>query len=266
VQDLTQNRNVNFLSSSSPGDTNTVNLQADVAYSSVFQQSTEFRTPVLQDTRFGATPITIVKSSSAPAGLTNITTHQLKTLAANGSAPAWFFTGNTNDTQTIYFINRDPTAGQRVTLFKEALFTGNPISYQWNTTNSAFVNDPTGRNAAQIATHLNQYGPAISYLVTADAATVNGGQNVISYNGSKPFIGNYSPVSNNYGPLSNGQYSLWVYEHLLNRASASGNVTAFRNALIAAIQTELLTSPNSIPLNRLNVERTADGAPVAPIE
>jgi hypothetical protein len=266
VQDLTQNRNVNFLSSSAPGDINTVNLQADVAYSSVFQQSTEFRTPVLQDTRFGATPITIVKSSSAPAGLTNITTHQLKTLAANGSAPAWFFTGNTNDTQTIYFINRDPTAGQRVTLFKEALFTGNPISYQWNTTGASFVNDPTGRSATQIATHLNQYGPAISYLVTADTATVNGGQNVISYNGSKPFIGNYSPVSNNYGPLSNGQYSLWVYEHLLNRASASGNVTAFRNALIAAIQTELLTSPNSIPLSRLNVERTADGAPVAPIE
>ena len=39
VQDLTQNRNVSFLSSSTPGDTNTINLQADIAYSSVFQQS-----------------------------------------------------------------------------------------------------------------------------------------------------------------------------------------------------------------------------------
>ena len=113
---------------------------------------------------------------------------------------------------------------------------------------------------------MNQYGPAISYLVTADAANVNGGQNIINYNGWKPFKGSYSPVSNDYGPLINGQYSLWVYEHLLNRASASGNVIAFRDALISAIQTELLTSANSISLNRLNVERTADGAPVAPIE
>jgi hypothetical protein len=115
-------------------------------------------------------------------------------------------------------------------------------------------------------THLNQYGPAIGYLVTADAANVNGGQNVISYNGWKPFSGLYSASGNDYGPLINGQYSIWVYEHLLNRASASGNVVAFRDALIAAIQTELITSPNSISLNRLNVERTADGAPVAPIE
>jgi hypothetical protein len=266
IQDLTQNRNVSFLASSTAGETNTISLQSDIAYSSVFQQSTEFRTPVLQDTRFGATPITIVKSSSVPAALNNITTHQLKTLAANGSVPAWFLTGNTNDTQTIYFINRDPTAGQRVTLFKESLFTGNPISYLWNTNSQSFVNDPTGRNAAQIVTHLNNYGPAISYLVTADAANVNGGQNIISYNGSRPFVGDYSPLSNDYSPVIDGHYSLWVYEHLLNRASASGNVVAFRNALITAIQTELLTSANSLPLSRLNVERTADGAPVAPLE
>lgn len=266
IQDLTQNRNVSFLASSTPGDTATANLKSDIAYSSVFQQSTEFRTPVLQDSRFGATPITLVKSKTAPASLNNITTHQLKTLAANGSVPAWFLTGNTNDTQTLYFINRDPTAGQRVALFKEALFTGNPISYFWNTNTQAFVTDPTGRNASQIATHLNSYGPAISYLVGADAATVNGGQNIIAYNGSKPFIGNYSIQGNDYTPVVNGQYSLWVYEHLLNRASASASVLAFRNALIKAIQSELLTSPNSIPLSRLNVERTADGAPVAPLE
>lgn len=266
IQDLTQNRNVSFLSLADAGDTNTINRPSDIAYSSVFQQSTEFRTPVLQDSRFGATPITLVKSSSAPAGINNITTHQLKTLAANGSVPAWFLTGNTNDTQTIYFINRDPTAGQRVTLFKESLFTGNPISYFWNATSQSYVNDPTGRNASQIVTHLNSFGPAISYLVTADSANVNGGQNIIAYNGVKPFNGAYSPLGNDYSPVIDGQYSLWVYEHLLNRTTASGNVIAFRNALISAIQTELLTSPNSISLGRLNVERTADGAPVAPID
>lgn len=266
IQDLTQNRNVNFLASSTPGDASTVNLQSDIAYSSVFQQSTEFTSPVLQDTRFGATPITLVKSTSAPAAITNITTHQLKTLAANGSAPAWFFTGNTNDTNIIYFINRDPTAGQRVTIFKEALFTGNPISYQWNTGSGQYVIDPTGRNASQIVTHLNSYGPAISYLVTADSINVNSGLNVLNYNGARPFNGPFVNTTNDYAPLITGKYGLWVYEHLLNRTTASGNVIAFRNALIAAIQTELLTSPNSLPLSRLRVERSADGAPVTPIE
>jgi hypothetical protein len=266
VQDLTQNRQVLFLASSTPGLTNTAAAQSDLAFSSVFQQATEFTTPTLEDSLFGATPINLVKSSSAPAAITNLTTHQLKTLAANGSAPAWFFTGNTNDTQTIHFINRDPTAGQRVTLFKEALFTGNPIQYQWDTAKSQFVVDPTGRNATQIATHLNTYGPAISYLISADSFTVNNGLNVLSYNGAKAFHGTFNNTANDFGPIIHGQYSLWVYEHILNRSTASTNVRAFRDALIAAINGELQTSAFSVPISRLRVERTADGAPVAPLE
>ena len=266
VQDLTQNRNVNFLASSTPGDTNTVNLQSDIAFSSIFQQATQFTTPVLEDALFGATPINLVKSSSAPAGLTNITTHQLKTLAANGSAPAWFFTGNLNDTNTIHFINRDPTAGQRVTLFLEALFTGNPIQSQWDTTQQKFINDPTGRNAAQITTHLNAYGPAISYLISVDSFNVNGGQNVLSYNGSKAFKGTFSNTANDFSPVISGQYSLWVYEHLLNRTTAAANVRNFRTKLIESIDAELQVSAFSIPISRLRVERQAEGAPVAPVE
>jgi len=266
VQDLTQNRNVNFLNSATPGDTNTINLPSDIAFSSVFQQSTEFLSPTLEDVSFGATPIVLVKSQTAPASLTNITSHQLKTLAANGKLPAWFFTGNTNQTEDIVFINRDPTAGQRVTLFKEAIYTGFPISYFWDASQNAFVNDPTGRTAPQIRDHLNNFGPAISYLVTVDAFAVNGGANVLRYNGSLPFNGTFNNANNDYSPLYNGQYSLWVYEHLLNRANASGNVRTFRDALVAAIAVRLETSPFSVPISRLKVERTADGAPVAPIE
>ncbi len=266
VQDLTQNRLVNFLASSTPATTNTINLQSDIAFSSVFQQATEFTTPTLEDSLFGATPINLVKSSSAPAGITNITTHQFKTLAANGAVPAWFLTGNSNDTQLVHFINRDPTAGQRVTIFKEALFTGNPIQYAWDTSRNEFVVDPIGRNAAQITTHLNTYGPAISYLISVDSFNVNGGQNVLGYNGSKAFAGTFSNTANNFSPVINGQYSLWVYEHLLNRTTASANIRAFRDALIASINAELEVSAFSVPISRLRVERTADGAPVAPIE
>jgi hypothetical protein len=266
LQDLTQNRNVNFLASANPGDTNTVNLPSDIAFSSVFQQSTEFLTPKLEDVRFGATPIVLLKSKTAPASFTNITSHQLKTLAANGRLPAWFFTGNTNDTGDLVFINHDPTAGQRVALFKEALFTGSPISYYWDAAKAAYVNDPTGRNATQIRDHLNNFGPAISYLVTADAIGVNGGANVLRYNGALPFVGTFNNVSNDFTPLYNGQYSLWVYEHLLNRSTAAANVKTFREALVAGIGVALKSSAYSVPIDRLNVERTSDGAPVAPKE
>jgi hypothetical protein len=180
--------------------------------------------------------------------------------------PAWFLTGNSNDTQLVHFINRDPTAGQRVTIFKEALFTGNPIQYAWDTSRNEFVVDPIGRNAAQITTHLNTYGPAISYLISVDSFNVNGGQNVLGYNGSKAFAGTFSNTANNFSPVINGQYSLWVYEHLLNRTTASANIRAFRDALLASINAELEISAFSVPISRLRVERTADGAPVAPIE
>lgn len=276
VQDLTQNRNVSFLASSTQGNVTQVSLPSDIAFSSIFQQATEFTEPVLEDRLFGATPIHLVKSTSAPAGITNITAHQLRTLAANGSVPASFLTGNSNNTQTVYFINRDPTAGQRVTVFLNSGFTGEPISYRLDPEGSGnYVVDvgqaPTfipGRNPNQIAQALSTSAqPAISYLISADSYNLlNAGQNVIAYDGFKSFAGTFNNVSNDYSPIINGQYSLWVYEHLLNRTTASQNVRSFLDALVAAIEHELETSFSTIPSSRLRVERQADGAPVAPLE
>lgn len=266
IQDLTQNRNVSFLSSSTPAVTNTVNLQADIAYSSVFQRSTAFTTPTLDDARFGVTPVFFVKSSSAPAGLTNITVQQFRTLAANGAVPGWFLTGNTNDTALVSYISRDPTAGQRVIVQKENGFTGSIISYTWDAANSKFVLDATGRNSTQIRDQLNVSGPAVSFLTGVDAINVNGGANILSYNGVFPVLGNYSATANDHSPVISGRYSQWGYEHILSRTTASQNVKKFRDALIAAIDQELQTSPFSIPLSKVKVERTGEGAPVAPRE
>ena len=266
IQDLVQDRNVALLASSTPGVTNlTTGVKSDIAFSSIFQAATEFPTPVLNDATFGATPINFVKSSLGTAGITNITTHQLKTLIANGSVPAWFLTGNTNNTQTIYFVNRDPSAGQRVTVLLESLFTGNPASYFWTNNTVGWVVDPTGRTASQITTHLNSYSNAISYLISEDSYNVNSGLNVLNYNGNKAFKGTFSNVAvNDFTPVIDGQYSLWVYEHLLVRTTAPAYLTSYRTALINSIATQLLTSSFSIPINRLRVERSADGAPVAP--
>lgn len=266
IQDLTQNRNVNFLANSTAGDTNTVNLQSDLAYSSVFQRSTAFTTPVLEDVRFGVTPVFFVKSSSAPAGLTNITVQQFRTLAANGSVPGWFLTGNPNDTELIHYVSRDPSAGQRTIVQKENGFAGSPIFYNWETATSKFVIDPTGRNSTQIRDLLNISGPAISYLTGVDAVNVNGGANILAFNGVKAFNGSYSKVANDQSPVVLGQYSQWGYEHLFIRSTASANVKAFRNRLIQAIDLDLQSSAYSIPLSKVRVERTAEGGPVSPVE
>lgn len=266
IQDLTLNRNVNFLSTSTPGNTNTVNLPSDLAYATVFQRSTPYTTPILEDARFGVTPVLFVKSSTAPAGLTNLTTQQFRTLAANGAVPGWFLTGNPADTGLIYYISRDPTAGQRVIVQKENGFNGSIISYTWDTATSKFIIDPTGRNSTQIRDTLNISAPAVSYLTGVDAINVNGGANILSFNGVRPAVGTYSAVANDSSPVINGQYTQWGYEHLLSRTTASANLKSFRDGLIKAIDTELRSSPFSIPLSKLKVERTAEGGPVSPVE
>lgn len=270
IQDLTLNRDVAFLASANPGDTNIVGpgFKSDIVFSSLYQQSTPFRTPVLEDIIFGATALALVKSSSAPASLTNITTRQLAVLAANGAVPSWFLTGNTNETTPIHFLNRDPGAGQRVALFKEARFTGSPISYIWDAGAGGFVHDPVGRtSAAEIRNNLNLFGPAIGYLTMLDAFGVAGGANLLSYNGVLPITNRpFNDVENDYSPVFNGQYSLWVYEHLLNRPTASSDVRAFRDALVTTIKLKLETAAFSVPLHRFRVERSFDGGPLVPIK
>lgn len=266
IQDLTQNRPVNFLSSSTAGDIGTVNLPSDIAFSTVFQRSTPFTTPTLEDVAFGVTPVFFVKSSSAPAGLTNLTTQQFRTLAANGSVPGWFLTGNTNDTALVYYVSRDPSAGQRTIVQRENGYTGNPIFYTWDTATSKFVIDATGRNSTQIRDLLNVSGPAVSYLTGVDAVNVNGGANILAFNGVRAFVGAYSKVANDHSPVTQGQYSQWGYEHLFVRTTASANIKSFRTRLVQAIDLDLQTSAYSIPLSKVRVERTAEGAPVSPLE
>ena len=190
---------------------------------------------------------------------------QFRALAANGKLPAWFFTGNTNDTQDIHFIQRDPSAGQRTIIQGENGYAGTPIAYQWNSNTLAFVIDTVGRNSTQIRDQLQVSGPAISYLTGVDAVVVNGGANILAQDGNKAFLGSYSSLSNNHNPVITGQYTQWGYEHLLSRTTASGNVTSFLAALLAAIDVDLQTSAYSLPLSRVKVERSAEGGPVTPL-
>jgi len=269
IQNLTQGTTATFLASTNAGNYTLTTNTAEIAFSSVFQASTPYTSPVLNDTIFGATPVYWVKSTNAPVGLTNITAQQVKELLANGYLPASYFTGKTNDyTNNIYFITRDTSAGQRVIAFRDAGFTGSPLAFVNNGT--TWVSDPTGQTSSTtIDTQLNKYGPAISYLTGPDAITVvtNGatGGAILSYNGTLPFVGTtLSSDTNNYAPLINGQYSLWGYEHLLSLPGTTGNTGKFLTNLQAQLLSTLTTYPYSVATNSLNVSRTSDGGLVSP--
>jgi hypothetical protein len=264
IQNLTQGTSATFVSTNVGNYTTMVTNTANFAFSSVYQVSSPYTTPVLQDLIFGATPVLWLKSVNSPASLTNITSQQVKELLQNGYLPASYFTGNTNDfTNNIYFITRDYTAGQRVIAFRDAGFTGSPVAFVNNGTN--WIEDLTGQTSTTtIDTQLNKYGPAISYLTGTDAITVTNGS-ILSYNGVFPFTGtSLSSVSNNYAPLITGQYSLWGYEHLLSPQGTSGNSYKFLTNLQASLVSFLTTYPYSIQTNLLQVSRNADGGLVSP--
>src|SRR4029077_15067310 len=62
VQALAQNTSQSYFSSSTPGVTNLVSHQADLALSYVFQVTTVFQAPALSDTLVGVQPFASVKS------------------------------------------------------------------------------------------------------------------------------------------------------------------------------------------------------------
>src|ERR1700722_7326220 len=57
IQNLTQGTTAAFLASTNAGNFTLTTNTADIAFSSVFQASTAFTTPTLNDTIFGATPV-----------------------------------------------------------------------------------------------------------------------------------------------------------------------------------------------------------------
>lgn len=271
VQNLTVPTPAQFYTSTTPGVTTTASHAVDFAFSSVYQATTPYTTPVLDDPQnLGVTPILWIKSTNSLPGITNITSQQIKELASAGALPGYFFTGNTNDTALVYFVTRDVTAGQRLIVLRDAGFTGaSPQAYYNNGTQWVF--DGTGRTSTSLViAQLNTYSNAISYLTGVDGISVLNhgltGAAVLSYNGVYPFLNtnSLSSVSNNYSPVINGQYSLWGYEHLLKPSTLSGTALTLYNVIFNALSTNVSSQYTISPVSTLNVGRDSDGGIIYP--
>jgi hypothetical protein len=265
IQSLTGNGTVNFYSSATQGVTNLVAAKVDVGGSVVYQSDYAYPTPVLSDSTYGVTPTIFAKSPQVPAAISNLTSQQIRYLEANGSASASFFTGNAADTTTIYWIMRDIGAAHRIISSDEAGFTGTALAYYYNTTSNAWFLDTVGRTSWPVIVGMitNNYGPCITFLPPNQAVNVNPA-NILSFNGSFPFRGTYSTVTNDYSPTINGQYTCWGFEHIMTAPTADPNIKAFAAALESGVQSNMVTSPYSIPLPRVNVTRSSTGGLVTP--
>jgi hypothetical protein len=262
VQALTVNSTITFLSSSTAGDTSTTTHTADLALSDVFQSSTLFTSPALTDTNVGVQPFAWVKSSTAPASVTNISIQQLQAFLSGGVLPLSYFSGNTADSSLVYLVGRDSGSGTRITAELDSLFVGTPIL--WAPNGSCVWALSTGfTSGSGIAGVLNgACSASIGYLGIADAKTVNSGGNILAYDGTKPFLGLITVPD--FAPVRRGQYSLWSYEHLFKSTTASANVNAFYGRLASEIDSDLATSTTAIQVGSMLVSRLADGGPIAP--
>jgi hypothetical protein len=263
IQSLTGNGTVNFYASATQGVTNLVAAAVDVGGSVVYQSDYPYGAPTLNDSTYGVTPTIFARSPQVPATITNITSQQLRFIEANGSAPAWLFTGNTNDTMVIYWIMRDLSAAHRIISADEAGFTGNALGCVY--TNNAWVLDPTGQTSWPLILKMitNYYGPCLTFLPPNQAGNISP-TNIISFNGNFPFRGSFSTVTNDYTPTINGQYTCWGFEHIMTAPTANANIIAFATALESGIQSNMVTSPYSIPLPSVNVTRSSTGGLVTP--
>jgi len=241
-----------------------INKTPDIAFSDIYPASA---TPPIAGTAFersvlGVIPFVYVRSA-ALTGVNSITREQAYLLmTASGSIagidgmPATYLGGSS--AAPVYLIGRDSGSGTRITVHKDVGFNGNPTLWATNGA-GAYVLTNGYSSGSNVRNVVKGKSDAIAWLGLSDALQIvtNGFASMMAYQGVP-----YSEPA-----VANGAYTLWGYEHVVNRAGAlSANQVKVRNALIYAItnatfqSTYLYTNAN-VRLNQMNVQRGADGAP-----
>jgi hypothetical protein len=245
-----------------------VNKTPDLALSDVFPESA---TPPLNLADFdhsivGVVPFVFVRNNGL-AGITNITREQANLLltasgvTTNGTQiipgmPATYLGGVS--TNPVYFIGRDPGSGTRITVHKDIGFTGDPTEWALDASNNYILTN--GLSSGGLLRNVVAAKPdAIGYLGLADFSAISTNAASLSFNGI-PF---------SHANVTHGSYSLWGYEHVVNRAGAlSSNQQAVRDALLKAITDTAYQGTNPLYTNsftsvsEMQVERGADGGTI----
>jgi hypothetical protein len=285
--------NTTWLASGSLSSTGTPNLAAgtemayaDAAMSDVFQDSTIFQTPAIDNSEvIGVIPFEWCRNAGSPASLSNMTSMLAQELLSVGSVPLQLWSGNANDAGTlVYVTGRNFDSGTRVTGFAESGFgAGSPPNQVQVLANAANIATNVSAYPAQtvlgvyfplgesgyssgglVSGALNVYGTdsstntgdigwIVGYLGVTDANNVTNGA-PMTWNGVA-----YSPTA-----VENGQYTYWGYEHFNYNNNVSGNsltvLTTLENDLYNAVVDP--TPYGGLPLAKMTVGRSVEGSPV----
>ena len=241
-----------------------INKTPDVALSDVFPSSA---TPPIAESSFnraviGVVPFVYVRNN-AMTGVTNITREQAVLLmnssgviGGNAGMPATYLGGTSPN--PVYLIGRDSGSGTRISVHKVIGYNSNPVLWATNGAGTYVLTNgyPSGGNQRDV---IKGKADAIGYLGLPDFINIQASATRLSYQGV-PFTA---------AAVATGSYSLWGYEHLVNRAGGlSANQLLVKNALVSAITDPVYQSTvpayndNFVSVSEMQVERGADGGPI----
>ena len=241
-----------------------VNKVADLSFSDVYPGAASPPIPAssFEAKQVGVVPFVFVKSNAGMGGVANITRDQailLMTATGDGGMPASFLGGA--GTGSIYLIGRDSGSGTRITTEKVIGFVGSPTLWATNGLGQ-FVSTNGYSSGSLVRTVVGNTPNTVGYLGLSDYLPIAGTATPLSYNG----------VAFTSENVANGSYSLWGYQHVVNRAGGlSANQALVRNALLGAISDASFQATNSVytnsfvALSAMQVLRGADGGPISSI-
>lgn len=269
---LTSGATVTYLNSTTPGVFTTTPLNADFAFSDVFQESTATLEPALVDNIAGIIPFIWTRGFSCSTKVVNVTAKLAEAIYNVGYLPLKMFTGVGTDTGIVNTTGRNSGSGTRGTILSEIGFGALATVTQRKVSGGNWVADGVGYSSnsgitadlvQNVSTSAQGTGGSIGWLDISDSDIVvnhslaNGGNAArLSWNGVP-----YSKTN-----VQEGLYSGWGYEHLYHTDAIEdgSDEQIFRDALLQQIDDDLATSTFAIQSSSMKVIRLADGARITP--
>lgn len=241
------------------GQAATVDEEAEIAMSDVFQGSTVFQNTELIDTVVAVVPFKILSGKGAPASLTNITSLSFQALYSAGKVPLALVTGqNADRTTKLYAMGRDNSSGTRLTTLADTGLGALSTVIQYSFDGATYLSQGNGGytsggnvRTALSATATGALGYNIAYIGLSDSVgALTAGAKELSYNGVT-----YSATA-----VAEGSYTLWGYQHLFTRE----DIGEVENDVATALANSLIANPGSsgLLLSTMGVTRLAEGAPI----
>ena len=241
-----------------PGVSNTTKIP-DLALSDVFPSTATPPIPESAFNRFvvGTVPILFVKNK-ALTGITNLSQSQANLLliaSGAGGMPASYIGGNNNN--PVYFIGRDAGSGTRLTAEKCLGFVGSPLLWTTNGAGNYVVTNGLS-SGGLVRNVVNGKTDAIGYMSFSDYLAISNNAAIIPFNG----------LAFSHTNVVTGQYTIWGYQHLVNKVGLSATKAAVRDAIKAAITNPGFQATNTLynvgftALSEMQVERGSDGGQI----